>query len=101
MAGVRLLIVDALVLGGVAGLTLAVVGVVRLRDAFAKVHAASTAVVLGVALVLLAAIVGGGNAVAARALLVGGFLLLTAPVSTHALVRLTRLDRERRGGSKT
>ena len=83
----RLLAIDALVLIGVAGLTLSVLGILRLPDTFARVHAGSNGVVVGVSLVLAAALFGGA-AMATRAVLVGVLLLVTTTVGAHALARL-------------
>jgi multicomponent Na+:H+ antiporter subunit G len=93
----RLFAADALVLAGIAGLTLAIAGVLRLPGAFARIHAASNGAVAGVAFVLAAAL-PGGVAMAARALLVGVLLLATTAVGTHALARLAHQERIRSRG---
>jgi multicomponent Na+:H+ antiporter subunit G len=92
-----LLLGDVLgVLGGVA-LTLAVVGAIRLPDAFARLHSASKAVVLGDAAILLASMCTLEWGIAARALLVLGFLLLTSPISAMAMARLEHARRSEGG----
>lgn len=82
-------IADALVLAGVAVLTLAVWGLWRLPDTYARLHAASTATV-GVALLLLASLTSGQLEMVVRALVVVGFLAITTPVGSHAIARLER-----------
>jgi multicomponent Na+:H+ antiporter subunit G len=86
---------DGLVLLGLAITTLAVLGLVRLPDVYLRLHAASKAVVLGVVPLLLAVVVVGDASMRARAVLVGAFLLLTTPVSTHAIARAATLRRAR------
>lgn len=64
------------------------VGVVRLPDVFARMHAAGVADTLGVALVLLGLCLQAGLSTAtARMLLILGFLWLTCPTACHALAR--------------
>lgn len=88
-----LLIADALVLAGVAVLTLAVWGVMRLPDTFARLHSASKAAALGVGLLLLSSLTSGQPDMVVRALVVLGFLSVTAPVGSHAVARLERACR--------
>lgn len=81
-------VADALVLAGVLVLTLAVWGLLRLPDTFARLHAASKAAALGVALLLASALTTGQLDMAVRALVVLVFLCITTPVSSHAIARL-------------
>ena len=77
-----------LMLTGVAFTVIAAVGLVRLPDLFSRMHAATKATTLGLALVLLGAALRaetGGDA--AKLLLVGAFTFLTAPVGAHVLGR--------------
>ena len=77
-----------LMLSGVAFAVTAAVGLVRLPDLFSRMHAATKATTLGLALVLLGAalrVETGGDA--AKLLLVGAFTFLTAPVGAHVLGR--------------
>jgi len=78
---------DALVVGGLLVLTLGVVGFARMPDVYNKLHAASKTVVFGVAALLLASVATLDVALVARAVLVATFLVLTAPVSAHAVAR--------------
>jgi len=77
-----------LMLGGVTFLGLAGLGVVRLPDAFLRMHAATKAGVAGAGLTLLAAAAAIGTGEAwVKALLAFGFLLATAPLASHLLGR--------------
>ena len=67
--------------------TLGVVGLFRMPDVYTQLHAASKAVVLGIVAFLVASFAAGDGAVAARAALIGAFLLLTTPVAAHAIAR--------------
>ncbi|WDR06432.1 monovalent cation/H(+) antiporter subunit G [Devosia rhodophyticola] len=67
---------------------LAAIGIVRFPDLYTRMHAASMAGSVGCGLILLAvALVSFELAVAVRAILGIGFLLLTTPVSAHLLAR--------------
>jgi multicomponent Na+:H+ antiporter subunit G len=96
-------IADALVLFGLAVMSLAVLGLLRFSDLYLRLHAAGKAVVLGTVPILLATIGSGDPAMIGRAGLVAAFLLLTAPVSAHAIGRAAYVRRlrvaDRRGGS--
>lgn len=76
-----------LVLGAVFTLV-AAVGLLRFPDLYSRSHAASKAGTLGSGLLLLAlALFAGDLAVASRAFAAFLFLLLTAPIGSHLLVR--------------
>jgi multicomponent Na+:H+ antiporter subunit G len=87
----------AVALVATAALTLAVVGLIRIPDASVKVHALSTAVIVGPLLVLAATLLTGQAELILHAVLVGAFLMATAPVSAHAIVRLEKQRREQAG----
>jgi multicomponent Na+:H+ antiporter subunit G len=87
-------IADILVVFGVVIMTLGVVGVVRMPDVYAKLHAASKAVFLGVIVLCGATFVTGDPAIIARATLIAIVLLLTTPVASHAIGRGAFLDNE-------
>ena len=75
---------------------LASVGVLRFPDLLTRMHAASKAGAVGGGLLLLAvALVSLDAAVALRALLGIGFLLLTTPVAAHLLARVSYQPSER------
>ncbi len=87
---------DALVLLGLAVMTIGVLGLYRLPGLYLKLHAASKAVVLGVAALALSTVASGDPAVIARVVLIVGFLLLTSPVAAHAIARAAyRAERRR------
>ncbi len=77
-----------LVLVGVVFLLLGAVGVVRLRDVFARQHAGGKAATLGIASTLLgvAALLGETSSTVKLVLAVA-FQLVAAPTATHALSR--------------
>lgn len=78
----------ALLLAGSLFVLLAAVGVLRLPDLYTRMHAASKAGAVGGGLILLAvAVLSLELAVALRAIIGVGFLLLTTPLSAHLLAR--------------
>jgi multicomponent Na+:H+ antiporter subunit G len=95
MSEPRLFLADAIVLAGTIALTIAIAGQIRIPDVFAKIHAASKAVVLGVYVVLAASLATSGVDTILRALLVAIFLFLTSAVGSHALARLESVLRRR------
>jgi multicomponent Na+:H+ antiporter subunit G len=78
----------ALLLVGAAFVLLAAVGVVRMPDVFTRMQAATKAASLGAICLLLGASVFFGQLdVTVRAVLIVGFVFLTAPVSAHMVAR--------------
>ena len=88
-------IADALVILGVAVMTIGVYGVIRMPDIYTRLHAASKSVVLGVLSFVLASVATGDPAIVWRVILIGIVLLLTTPVASHAIGRGAYLERER------
>ncbi|MBA2511919.1 MAG: monovalent cation/H(+) antiporter subunit G [Actinomycetota bacterium] len=86
---------DALVVLGVIVMTLGVYGIIRLPDTYARLHAASKVVSLGVVSLLLASTVTGDPAVIFRVALIAAFLVVTTPVSAHVVARAAYLRGER------
>lgn len=78
---------DAIAICGLLVITLGVVGFARMPDVYNKLHAASKTVVFGVAALLVASAATLDPALIARAALVAAFLVMTAPVSAHAVAR--------------
>ncbi|WP_321505188.1 monovalent cation/H(+) antiporter subunit G [Breoghania sp.] len=77
----------ALVIGSLFALS-AALGLLRFKDVYMRMHAASKAGTLGSGLLLLAlALHAGEMDVATRAIAGVCFFLLTAPVSAHLLAR--------------
>lgn len=85
----------ALLILGAGFALLAAIGVLRLPDLYTRMHAASKAGAVGGSLILLAvALTSYDGAVALRAILGTGFLLLTTPVSAHLLARIHHRSKE-------
>ncbi len=78
-------IADGLIIVGLAVMTLGIYGVLWLPDVYTKLHASSKAAFLGVAALLVAAALGGNRATAARVVLIIALLVLTTPVTSHAI----------------
>ncbi|MEX0702706.1 MAG: monovalent cation/H(+) antiporter subunit G [Planctomycetales bacterium] len=81
LAGVLLLV------GGSFAL-IAAVGIVKLPDLFTRMQASTKSATLGVGCTLLAVAVHSGEVgVTTHAVLIAGFLFLTAPVAAHMIAR--------------
>ena len=78
------LAVVSLVLGSII-MTISVYGVFRMPDVYSQLHAAGMASGLGAITILLASIATRDAATITDAFLVIVFLLLTAPISSHAI----------------
>jgi multicomponent Na+:H+ antiporter subunit G len=78
---------DALVLLGLLALTVGVYGVIQLPNTFLKLHASSAAVFLGGIPLLAATVATGDPAIICRAVLIVALLLLTTPISAHAVTK--------------
>jgi multicomponent Na+:H+ antiporter subunit G len=89
------LLADALVILGVAIMTISVYGAFRMPDIYTRLHGTSKGVFLGVVSLLLASVVTGQREIIARVVLIGVFLILTTPVSAHAIARAAYLRDER------
>ncbi len=77
-----------LLLAGTALTVTAVVGLYRLPDIYARMHAATKAATLGIALCLIGAALRVDDVdVVTKLLLAAAFQLATAPVSAHLLGR--------------
>jgi multicomponent Na+:H+ antiporter subunit G len=81
----REIVAGILIILGLAILTIAIYGMLRMPDLYTRLHAASKAAFLGVIPFLLAAATTGEPAIIARSLLIGVFLLLTTPVAAHVI----------------
>lgn len=80
----------ALAFTGIVIIALAVYGIFRLPDAYLQLHAASKGTALGVMLLLLASVGTADLETMGRAVLVAAFLVLTVPVSAHAIAAAAR-----------
>jgi multicomponent Na+:H+ antiporter subunit G len=98
MAGTLLDVVAAVLLG--LGLTLATIGIyglLRKGDIFAQLHAAGLVTGPGIVLVLLASVGTRDLRVMSSALLLILFVLVTSPLSTHAVAQAARRARPEEG----
>lgn len=88
MSALREVLAALLLVGGATVVALAALGVARLPDPFSRMHAAAKAGVAGAGLLLVGAGLAFGTAGALlTAIATVGFLVLTAPVASHALGR--------------
>jgi multicomponent Na+:H+ antiporter subunit G len=76
-----------LVAAGVGFALVAVVGLYRLPDVYARAHAASKSETLGALLALAAAAVAFGPSETLKLALLALFVLVTGPTAAHAVVR--------------
>jgi multicomponent Na+:H+ antiporter subunit G len=82
------LAVASLLAGGLAFTAVAVVGLYRLPDVYARAHATSKSETLGALLALSAAAVAlGETTTTAKLAALALFVLVTSPTATHAIVR--------------
>ncbi|MEJ7838925.1 MAG: monovalent cation/H(+) antiporter subunit G [Thermomicrobiales bacterium] len=91
----RAFVFDALVVFGTLVMTLGVFGMVRMPDLYTRIHAASKAVLLGVAVLLVAGMVQSESSIIMRLALLFIVLMLTTPVASHAIGRAGYLQHER------
>jgi monovalent cation/proton antiporter MnhG/PhaG subunit len=75
----------ALLTVGLLVMTIGLYGVWRMPDIYTRLHAAGIVSSVGVIAILLASVATGNAPVISRAALVIAFLLLTAPISSHAI----------------
>lgn len=82
------IVTGILLLLGAGFAFLAGVGLVRMKDVYIRMHAATKAGTLGPGLILIAVAVYFGDAdIVLRAVLAFVFLLITAPVAAHMIAR--------------
>jgi multicomponent Na+:H+ antiporter subunit G len=86
---------DGLVILGVLVMTVGVYGVIRMPDTYTKLHATSKIVFLGVISLCVASVATGDPAIIYRAILIGGFLILTTPISALVIARAASLRGEK------
>lgn len=72
---------------GTAFCVLGVSGVLRLPDIYNRLHAAAVVLTFGAGLILLSVLFLVGSRAGLKALATAAFLLLTAPMVTHVLLR--------------
>ncbi len=82
----RLTVSSGLILGGLFFVVVGAIGVLRFPDFFTRLHAAGVTDTLGAELVVLGLIVRSDTFTdVAKLALIGLFLFLTSPTSTHAV----------------
>ena len=86
---------DGLVILGVLVMTVGVYGVIRMPDAYTKLHATSKAVFLGVVSLCVASLATGQSEIIYRAILIAAFLVVTTPISAFVIARAAFLRGER------
>ena len=91
---IRALVAALLLIGGVAFIGVASVGVARLPDVFQRMHAATKAGGIGVTLVVLGVVVAGGVARPLTGVLTIVFMLLSLSVASQLLARAAYLSGE-------
>lgn len=82
---------SVILLLGLALATVGMVGMLRKPDLLHQLHAAGLVAGPAVILVLLASLASGSAEIVTSALLVLVFVLVTAPLSSHAIARAARL----------
>lgn len=81
-----------LLAAGLLVTSVGVYGVLHMRGLYARLHAAGMATGPGVIAVLLASVATNGPTIA-RAVLIASFMLLTAPLASHAIARAAHIAR--------
>lgn len=88
MSAILDIIVGIMLVSGALFALVASVGLLRLKDVYMRMHAASKAGTLGSGVMLLAlAVYSGDSGIVTRALAGVVFFLLTAPVAAHLLAK--------------
>lgn len=96
------LVGSGLVLLGLTLATIGLYGMLRKPDIFHQLHAAGLVTGAAVLLILLASFATGSAEIITSAILVGGFVLITSPLSGHAVARAAwRRTRPTEIGSET
>lgn len=88
MSGPAEIATTVVVVTATLALAAGVLSLTRIRDSYAKVQAISMGIVLGPSLTLLATLFSGDLRLILPALLVIVFLVVTAGVAAHAIVRI-------------
>lgn len=73
---------------GVVALLIGSLGLVRLPDVYARIHAVGMIDTAGASLIILGMVIHAGlSLVSAKLILIGVFMFFTSPIATHALAR--------------
>ena len=78
---------------GVLSILIGALGLIRLPDVYARIHAAGIIDTAGVAFFILGMIcLSGWSLVTVKLILIGIFLFFTSPISGHAIARVAHLS---------
>ena len=73
---------------GVVALLIGSLGLVRLPDVYARIHAVGMIDTAGASLIILGMVIHSGfTLVSAKLILIGVFMFFTSPIATHAVAR--------------
>ena len=73
---------------GVVALLIGSLGLVRLPDVYARIHAVGMIDTAGASLIILGMVIHSGfTLISAKLILIGVFMFFTGPIATHALAR--------------
>jgi multicomponent Na+:H+ antiporter subunit G len=86
---------DGLIGLGLLVMTLGIYGMVRMPDVYTRLHAASKVAFLGVGSIAIAAMLVSDQASIMRLVLLIMLMLVTTPMSSHAIGRAAYLHHER------
>lgn len=86
---------DILVVIGLVFMTLGIYGMIRMPDIYVRLHAASKSVFLGVITLAISSMIVSDQQIIMRLILLSVLLLITTPVSSHAIGRGAYLLQER------
>ncbi len=92
---------NVLIFLGVFVMTIGVYGIIKMPDIYTRLHAASKIVFLGVISLLTASLMTGEAEIIYRVILIGIFLILTAPVSSHVIARAAFQTQEKMENPET
>lgn len=85
------IIMDALILFGCFFAFAGTIGILRMPDVFCRIHSSTNIATFGILGVVLGTAVwtfsNGNTAMGVKILVIGGFILLTYPVSGHAICK--------------
>jgi multicomponent Na+:H+ antiporter subunit G len=88
------LVSELLIVAGAAWSVIAAIGMWRFDDIYARMHAATKTTTLGMLLILCGAAVSIGGLDAAKLLLAGVLLFMTAPIGAHLVGRAVHFTAE-------
>lgn len=86
---------DILMVVGLVFMTLGIYGMIQMPDIYTRLHAASKSVVLGVITLAISSMIVADQGIVMRLILLSVLLLITTPVSSHAIGRGAFLHQER------